>query len=81
MSFVVTVDTELQEGRYRFIDPPFNSFHYDDELPDGQIEIYMHPERGLSYWDDGHDDGTDWCGHACWNILIGKRLERIKVKP
>ena len=76
-TFTVTSGDPFPEGRYRFIDEPHASQHYDPELPVGEIEVYMHPERGLSYWDEGHDDSTDWAGHAPWYLLIGQRMERV----
>ncbi len=52
-------------------------WQYDCELEPGQIEIYDHPERGQSYWDDMGDDGTDFAGHISTFWLLGERIRRV----
>lgn len=51
----------------------------DPELPDGQIELYEHPVRGLSFWDDTCDDGTDYSGHVGWFFLRGETLRPVSA--
>jgi hypothetical protein len=51
--------------------------HFDPELPPGQIELYDHPVRGQSYWDEGNDDGSDYAGHTSPFYLGRCRVRRI----
>ncbi len=49
----------------------------DPSLPAGHVELYVHPIRGLSYWDEGADDTTDFAGHVSWSCLQGVTLRLI----
>jgi hypothetical protein len=65
----------LENGIYEIED---NDEHYDPELSPGQIELYDHPIRGQSYWDEGNDDGSDYAGHTSPFYLGVCRIKRIK---
>lgn len=72
---LVTGRAEIEEGVYQI---EHDDHHYDSELEPGQIEIYEHPIRGLSYWDDMADDSTDFAGHvAVLLYLDGRRIRRV----
>lgn len=74
----VELSTRLENGRYEI---QGCDDHFDGELQRGQIEIYDHPERGPSYWDDCFDDGSDFAGHASTFWLLGQRVRRLPNDP
>lgn len=71
--FVVSLKTQPTIGRYEMEDGDY----YDPELPERQIELYNHPIRGLCFWAEGVDDGTDLSGHVPWYQLEGMRIRRV----
>lgn len=70
----VSLETQIESGIYEV---EGNDMGSDPELPEGQIEIYDHPVRGQSYWDDDCDDGSDFSGHVSTFFLLGKRIRRV----
>ena len=75
-SFVVDSNTVLARGTYHI---EGETMGLDPELPPGVVEIYEHPIRGLSYWDDWADDGTDFAGHVSAFYLIGATLTPVST--
>lgn len=74
----VTPMTSIEPGRYRVLG---GCDWMDSELPAGCIEVYVHPIRGLSFWDDGHDDSTDFSGHVPCSALLGETIIPLLTHP
>lgn len=75
-SFVVSRDVQPRPGIYRGDGVEV----YDHSIPRGCVEFYEHPQRGLCYWDEGVDDGTDLSGHIPWYFMEGARLTLVEAK-
>ena len=66
------LDAILTPGLYRVRDYIAPN---DPELPHGVLEVYVHPEKGLCFWDDGVDGDSD--GHISVSFLRGEQVVRL----